>query len=43
MPITLSDAKPNDESFLREVYASTRTYELAMVQWTEEQRAAFLR
>ena len=43
MPITLRDATEEDEGFLREVYASTRAAELALVPWNEEQRAAFLR
>ena len=29
--------------FLRRVYASTRTEEMAMVPWSEEQKAAFCR
>jgi ribosomal protein S18 acetylase RimI-like enzyme len=43
MPITLRVATNADEAFLREVYASTRAEELALVPWNEEQRAAFLR
>src|SRR2546421_4257743 len=43
MPITLRDVTPGDERVLREVYACTRAYELAMVPWNEEQREAFLR
>ena len=43
MPITLRDVTPDDERFLREVYAGTRAYELAMVPWNEEQREVFLR
>lgn len=31
-----------DEPFLRRVYASTRTEELAPVPWTDEQKGAFL-
>jgi GNAT superfamily N-acetyltransferase len=41
--ITLREARPGDEPFLREVYACTRAQELAMVPWTTEQRAEFLR
>ena len=43
MTITLRDSTLEDEAFLREVYASTREQELAMTQWNDEQRAAFLR
>jgi ribosomal protein S18 acetylase RimI-like enzyme len=43
MTIVLRDSTPEDEPFLREVYASTREQELAMTQWTDEQRATFLR
>lgn len=43
MTITLRDVSPDDESFLREVYATTRAQELSMVPWTAEQREAFLR
>jgi GNAT superfamily N-acetyltransferase len=41
--ISLRDVTPQDEDFLRAVYACTRAQELAMVPWTEEQRQAFLR
>jgi GNAT superfamily N-acetyltransferase len=41
--ITLRDVTPQDEPFLREVYACTRAQELATVPWTAEQRAEFLR
>jgi ribosomal protein S18 acetylase RimI-like enzyme len=40
--ITLRPVTPADESFLREVYSSTRAEELAPVPWTDEQKAAFL-
>lgn len=43
MSITLRDATAQDETFLREVYASTRASEMALVPWTDEQKAAFLR
>jgi GNAT superfamily N-acetyltransferase len=43
MSITLRDASDEDEAFLREVYASTRAPELAMVPWNDEQKDAFLR
>lgn len=39
---TLRPATPADRVFLLEVYASTRTAELAVVPWTDAQRAAFL-
>jgi len=42
MPITLRDALPEDESFLFEVYASTRVQEMALVPWDDEQRNSFL-
>src|SRR5215831_10124123 len=34
--------RPDDAAFLYEVYASTRTEELAVVDWNETQKAAFL-
>lgn len=43
MSITLRAASDEDEAFLREVYASSRAQELAMVPWNDEQREAFLR
>ena len=43
MPITLRDVTAEDEDFLREVYASSREPEMAMVDWSSEQREAFLR
>jgi ribosomal protein S18 acetylase RimI-like enzyme len=42
MPIKLRDALPEDESFLFEVYASTRAQEMAFVPWDDEQRKSFL-
>src|SRR5262249_21658961 len=44
MPMTVSfrPIRPDDEAFLYEVYASTRTEELALVDWDEAQKAAFL-
>jgi GNAT superfamily N-acetyltransferase len=41
--VTLRDVTPQDEPFLRAVYACTRAQELAMVPWTAEQRETFLR
>src|SRR6266403_245000 len=43
MSITLREETANDESFLLEVYASTRAPEMALVPWADEQRAAFVR
>ena len=43
MSITMRAASEEDDAFLREVYASTRAQELAMVPWSAEQREAFLR
>lgn len=40
--ITLRPVVAADEAFLRELYASTRSDEMAMVPWTEEQRHAFI-
>src|SRR5262247_4539233 len=44
MPMTVSfrPIRPDDAAFLYEVYASTRTEELAVVDWDEAQKAAFL-
>jgi GNAT superfamily N-acetyltransferase len=42
MSITLRDATEEDESFLRQVYASTRAQELALVPWSDEQKQAFV-
>ena len=43
MSNTLRDIVPEDEAFLLEVYASTRAAEMALVPWSDEQRAAFVR
>lgn len=43
MTIELRDVTPDDETFLREVYACTREAELAITPWNLEQREAFLR
>lgn len=40
--IALRPIAPEDLGFLRSVYASTRTEELAPVPWTEAQKRAFL-
>ena len=39
---TLRRVTADDESFLRELYASTRERELSIVPWSEEQKASFL-
>jgi ribosomal protein S18 acetylase RimI-like enzyme len=41
--ITLRPIGPDDEEFLYRVYASTRELELAPLDWSAEQKAAFLR
>lgn len=43
MSITLRPIEPDDEPFLLEVYGSTRSEEMALVPWTEEQREAFVK
>ena len=40
---TLRPVRAGDEDFLYRVYASTRTEEMALVDWSAEQKAAFLR
>ena len=40
--ITLRPVSPSDESFLLEVYASTRADELALTDWNQQQRQAFI-
>jgi ribosomal protein S18 acetylase RimI-like enzyme len=40
--VTLRPAQPQDEEFLRRVYGSTRTEELALVDWSEAQKEAFI-
>ena len=40
--ITLRPVQPGDEGFLYLVYASTRADELAPLNWSEQQRHAFL-
>ncbi|MHA3773188.1 N-acetyltransferase family protein [Verrucomicrobiota bacterium sgz303538] len=42
-PYTLRPVQVEDMPFLREVYASTRADELALVSWTDEQKAEFCR
>ena len=41
--LLLREAKPEDEPFLLEVYASTRLEELAGVAWDDNQKQAFVR
>jgi RimJ/RimL family protein N-acetyltransferase len=41
--ITLRPVGPDDHDFLVEVYGSTRSEEMALVPWTNEQRDAFIR
>jgi len=43
MLITLRPASDEDREFLVSVYASTREEELAIVNWTPEQKEAFVR
>lgn len=43
MSITLRDVTPEDDAFLREVYASARALEMAVVPWSDEQKTAFLK
>jgi ribosomal protein S18 acetylase RimI-like enzyme len=41
--VSFRPAAPEDESFLLEVYGSTRLEELALTNWDQHQRAAFLK
>ena len=41
--IVLRPIRPEDDSFLARVYASSRADELAITGWSEEQKAAFCR
>src|SRR5204863_5278754 len=41
MTVSLRQVKPSDRSFLLEVYSSTREQELALVDWSVEQKRAF--
>ena len=40
--ITYRSIQPEDEPFLRSLYASTREDELSQVEWAENQKRAFL-
>jgi hypothetical protein len=42
LQITLRDITPEDEAFLCSVYASTRSDEMALVDWNDSQKKAFL-
>lgn len=41
-PVTLRPIAAQDQPFLRRLYASTRTEELSVLDWTEAQKEAFL-
>jgi ribosomal protein S18 acetylase RimI-like enzyme len=41
--VSLRPVEPADEEFLLRVYGSTRADELALTDWTDEQKAAFVR
>jgi len=41
--VTLRPVEPADEAFLLGLYATTRADELALTDWTDEQKAAFVR
>jgi ribosomal protein S18 acetylase RimI-like enzyme len=43
MSLSLRPITPADESFLASLYASTRAEELALINWTDEQKAMFCR
>lgn len=40
--LTFRSIQPDDAAFLREVYASTRAEELALVNWSDAEKSAFL-
>jgi ribosomal protein S18 acetylase RimI-like enzyme len=40
--ISLRDAGPEDEPFLLQVYSCTRADEMALVPWSDEQKAGFV-
>src|SRR5260370_11638947 len=42
MKITLRPVRESDDPFLFEVYASTRSSEMALVPWSDSQKQAFL-
>ena len=41
--IALRPEMPDDESFLFDLYSTTRDYEMALIPWSEDQKLAFLR
>ena len=41
-PYILWSSQPQDDSFLLQVYASTRADEMALVNWSDEQKISFL-
>ena len=41
--LSLRPIQPGDEPFLYRLYASTRAEEMALVDWSDEQKRAFLR
>ena len=41
--VTLRPIEPGDEPFLRALYGTTRADELALVDWTDAQKAEFVR
>ncbi|MEA3210571.1 MAG: hypothetical protein QOE70_3628 [Chthoniobacter sp.] len=43
LSLVLRPVRAEDESFLEQVYASTRAEELAVTDWSEEQKTQFLR
>ncbi len=43
LPTSLRPIKAEDEALLFEIYASTRTEEMALVNWSDAQKEAFLR
>ncbi|HJU91643.1 MAG TPA: GNAT family N-acetyltransferase [Pyrinomonadaceae bacterium] len=43
LDLVLRERKPEDESFLLEVYASTRLEELAELGWDDNQKQAFIK
>lgn len=43
IPTSLRRIRPDDQNFLYQLYASTRQEELAVLDWDEAQKTAFLR
>ena len=42
LEVSLRPETPEDESFLFDLYATTRDYEMNLIPWTESQKRAFL-